>query len=67
MLHYQICSRKKIFLKILRGGDHPLKYYTTYKHYTTSYAHFSQCNTVDKEKDLTKTCQFCVVQKFLIS
>ena len=30
----------------------------------TLYAHLSQCNTVNKEKELTKTCQFCVVQKF---
>ena len=28
------------------------------------YVHFSQCNTVNKEKELSKTCQICVVQKF---
>ena len=36
------------------------------QHKLLLYAHFSQCmcNTVNKQKNLTKTCQFCVVQKF---
>ena len=50
------------FLKILKKFCVVAPIHLNIQH--TLYAHFSQCNTVNKEKDLAKTCQSCILQKF---